>query len=119
MKIDYNQKLKSLSGKELKDNQTNEDLCLKDVCANALLGLFDDERKLEGKEKLRRYQLANKIYGAKEPIELKSEEITLLKTLVSKAYAALISGQVWKILDPAEKAEPEQKEPKKIIPGGN
>lgn len=112
MKIDFRAKLKNLSGETLKEQDKEEPILLKDACANALLGMFDDERHIEGKEKLRRYRLANKIWGAKEPIELPAEDIALIKSLVAKAYGSLISGQAWELLDPEETTAREMKSKK-------
>jgi len=66
---------------------------------------FDDEKTLAGKDKAYRYHLSERIYGAKEPITLKAEKVTLIKELVGKAYLPLVVGQAWKLLDPAEKEE--------------
>lgn len=126
MKIDFSQKIKTLDGKELPSGPDIEDpkdkkkkikapaLTLEDVCCNALLGTFDDEKgKVDGVEKLKRYRFSNRIYGAKESISLESEDITLLKTLVAKTYSVLVSGQAWEML---ESGEAEPKKVKETIP---
>ena len=95
-------------------------LNLGDVCCNSLLGSFKDEGGkeiiIEGKEKLTRYRLADRIYGTKEKISLESEEITLIKDLVSKSYSVLVSGQAWEML---ESGEAEPKKVKETIPKEN
>lgn len=127
MKIDFSQKIKTLSGEELpsgpdvvdpKDEKKKKKappLNLEDVCTNALLGSFkDEEGKVDGVEKLKRYRFADRLYGAKEPISLDSGEIELLKTLVAKSYSVLVSGQAWEML---ESGEAEPKKVKGKIPG--
>lgn len=104
MKIDFSQILKTLDGKPIKTPE-NKNLTLRDATTNALLSAHEDEKNLAGKDKALRYHLAMRIYGAKSPILLKSEECTLIKDLTGKAYLPLIVGQVWEIIDPAEKEE--------------
>ena len=126
MKIDFSQKIKSLKGEELPSGPDEVDpkdkkktikapgLNLGDVCCNALLGTFkDEEGKIDGVEKLKRYRFADRLYGAKEMISLDSGEIELLKTLVAKTYSVLVSGQVWEML---ESGEAEPKKVKETIP---
>lgn len=78
---------------------------LKTACINGLYAQFEDEKNLSGEEKIKRYNLAEKIYSAKDKdeVDLKAEEITLLKKLIAKAYGALIVGRCWELLDPGEK----------------
>lgn len=127
MKIDFTQKIKSLKGEDLPSGPDVEDpkdpkkkikapgLTLGDVSCNALLGTFkDEEGRIDGKEKLKRYRFADRIYGTKEKISLDSGEITLVKDLVAKLYSALVSGQAWEMLESGE-AEPTKA--KEVIPG--
>lgn len=102
MKIDFSQILKTLDGKPI-EGQDKKNLTLRDAVINALLSARDDEKNLAGKDKAMRYHLSARIYGAKEPILLKSEECTLIKELVGKTYLPLIVGQAWAMIDPAEK----------------
>ena len=100
MKINFNVSLKNLKGETLRE-QKGKDLkilTLGDVCSNALLVNFKDEN-LNGKDKLRRFKLAQKIYGKKEPVSVTAEDIALIKELVAKSYTILVSGQVWELLE--------------------
>jgi len=97
MKINFNVRLKNIMDKELKD-QESKDILLYDVCTNALLFNAKDE-KLEGKEKMRRFKLAHKIYGTKELVSIDVEDVALIKELVAKIYSTLITGQVWELLE--------------------
>jgi hypothetical protein len=55
---------------------------------------------MEGKEKIRRFRLADRIYGAKEPIQLSAEDVVLLKEVTAKTYGPLITGRAWDLLEP-------------------
>jgi len=102
MKIDFSKVLKTLDGKPIKTPE-NKNLTLRDAVTNALLSVHEDEKSLSGKDKALRYHLSMRVYGAKSPFLLKSEECTLIKELIGKAYLPLIVGQAWEIIDPAEK----------------
>jgi len=97
MKINFNVKLKDIDGKELKHK--DETITLYGVCTNALLFNEQKEKDIEGKEKVRRFKLAHKIYGTKEPISIEVEDVALIKELVAKIYSTLIVGQVWELLE--------------------
>jgi hypothetical protein len=72
---------------------------LKAACFGALGATFQDEQTLPGEEKFKRYELYKKIKDATDPVELKSEDVVLLKKLVGKAYGPLIMGQCWDLLE--------------------
>lgn len=93
--VNWNEKL-SLFGEPL----TNQDkpYTLKTACINALGGLYEDERQLEGEEKLKRFKLSLKIDADGQ---LTPDEIVLLKKCVGKMYAANMMGLIWSKIDPA------------------
>jgi len=97
MKINFSVKLKNLKGEEIKGDK-GEALTLGDACTNALLFSEKDER-IEGKEKVRRFKLAHKIYGTKEPISVEAEDIVVIKDLVARVYTTLVAGQAWQLLE--------------------
>jgi len=75
-------------------------LTLKDLCCSVLIRTSaEEEKKLEGKEKRKRYKLAKKIHDSNE-IELMEEEILLLKERIAETSNSLITGQAWEWLDP-------------------
>ncbi len=76
-----------------------EDLALKDIIVNALLGEYEGE-KLAGEEKLERYKLAMLIQEAKADIDLSSKDIVLIKELIGKSWSPLVSGQAWELIEP-------------------
>ena len=98
--IDFSATINDLKGNPLK--QDGEDVTLRDTCTNALLAAFQGEQQ-DGKTKMSRWKLAQRIHDAKEPIELTAGDVTLLKEVVSKAYSAAVVGPAWTLLDPAEK----------------
>ena len=93
MKINFNQPIKNIQGKEIKD------LTLKTVSVEALLATFSDEQSLSGEEKAKRYVLATRIYANPEELGLTVEEIAKIKQLIGKGYGPLIVGQAWDMLE--------------------
>ena len=101
MKIDFLTPLKSLNGDDIKDNK-GEIFTLRDAAIVALDSVFDDDRKLEGKEKYRRGALATRIYGAKEPIALDVDELKLVKDLIGRTYGPRVVKESWDLLEGTE-----------------
>jgi hypothetical protein len=112
MKVNVTQPIKELDGSQLmtgKDTcptcrQTvgkTEQMTLRSVVVDALLTTFGDERELSGEDKLKRYDLAVQIYACDE-MQLKAEEVALIKKLVARRYGPLVTGQAWAMLDPKE-----------------
>jgi len=95
--IDFSQVMKDLDGKAIRDGEA--ELTLRSVTVNALMTLLPDERSLGGEEKARRYTLGMKIHKAKEPLELKAEQVTLVKKCVGGVYTPLVVGQAFHLLD--------------------
>lgn len=107
--IDFTQTFIGLKGTPILDGEEPEKgekderlpLTLATVCCNSLLGTYRDEPNLQGTEKMKRFSLAMKINAA-PGVSLTAEDVTELKTLIGKAYVALIVGQAWLMLDPPE-----------------
>ena len=111
MKIKINSIMKNVYGEPLKSQRKKfrpkgsdkptefEDMTLKDVIVNSLLGEFEGE-KLTGEQKLERYKLAMKIQDGKSEIDLNSKDVVLIKDLIGKAWSPLISGQAWELIEP-------------------
>lgn len=120
-KIDFRQKLLQIDGKkplankqprldengeQVKDEKGNPvmddpGMLLMDVCSQALLTPYNDEKDVSGDEKHRRYSLAKRIMQTPEGEKtlVKAEEVTLLKTLLPKMYAPLVVGQAFDLLE--------------------
>ena len=56
---------------------------------------------MQPNDKFRRYQLAQKIYEAKD-VSLKAEEIALIKEAVSATMTPVVVGRVFEAIDPTE-----------------
>jgi len=94
MKINFNTEIRLINGESLSPIMT-----LKDCTMNVLLSLFDDESKIPGEERAKRYVLATRIYANPEDIDLTVEEISQIKTLIGKGYSPLVVGQAWNLLE--------------------
>ena len=72
---------------------------------NALLNQYKGEETLEGKKKIERWELAQRIieHGGDDPeyavLELESEQVTMIKDLVSKGSPIPIYARVHEILE--------------------
>lgn len=86
------------------------------VCIAALdsFDMAQGGERISGDEKRRRGHLADRIYGAKEPISLVVEEVALLKSVVDKYI--LGSLVVTRVSDFLEHPLPELKDPTPKIP---
>lgn len=123
MKIDFNRQLQDLDGEDLRETSAvvlveengqitrqplqGKLLDLKRVCATALNGKYQGE-ELSPDQHVERFSLALKIFNSNgDGIELKTEEIALIKTLLAKSgYTPIVVGQACQILE--GKIEPEQ-----------
>lgn len=74
------------------------------IAMNALLGTYEDERSLTGKEKAERMQLALKINKRPSEADLTAEQLAKLKELIGKAYGPLIVGRAYELLEMEPKA---------------
>lgn len=98
MRIDFSYELKNIDGTAIMAGQEGTALKLKKIAVDALMGSYPDEQNLGGEEKVRRYDLATKIYSMTDP-DMTVEDVALIKKLVGKAYTALVVGQAWKVLE--------------------
>ena len=95
MKIDFSQVFKDLEGEVVNDAKTGKPLTLAHACAEVLLA---NDTKADGLDKLKRYDLASKIYkGEKDSLTV--EEIVLIKELAGQMFTPLIVGQLYPMLD--------------------
>lgn len=99
MKIDITTQILNLQGEPFK-NGDNEDspLTLRDVCITSLSSVIPKE-DLDGVEKFKRYQLAQKIYSAHKEVTLTAEDISKIKELVGKIYNIPVVGAVYLLLE--------------------
>lgn len=88
-----------VDGKQVQKLEDGGELKVRDILVDSLLADHEDEKgKLSADEKLKRFILATDIQKNSE-IELKSEQVVLIKQLVAKSYNTLIVGQIMQIID--------------------
>lgn len=80
-------------------------LTLGTVAADALLMPFPDEKGLDAKQKVERYELAKRIVEDPAHVTLTVEETALIKKLIGNAYSAGVVGPAFEMLDPASVGE--------------
>lgn len=105
MKVNLNDTIKNLKGEPIKIRDTEENMTLKFLCMEALIGTYESEKSLSGGKKAERWQFATRLQSTVGNIDLKSEEISLLKELIGMAYTPLAVGQAWQLLDPPASQE--------------
>lgn len=96
MKIDFDSTINDLNGKPVM--QGEKPLDLRDLAVNSLMAVLDDERHLNGDEKMARFTLAMKVKDGGE-VDLTPEEVSKLKALIGKCYSALAVGRAYEILN--------------------
>jgi hypothetical protein len=99
--MDVTHAVLDLEGHPITMGDKEEVLTVRSVCVRALTTLLPEDQKLAGDEKFRRGLLAERIHSSDE-IELKAEEIALLKKLIGQLFSAVVILRIWRILDPAE-----------------
>ena len=109
MKIEFGTVLTNFADTVVKDAETGKALTLGVVCVNALLSQTQRAGKpLPGAEKLRCANLAEKLYAAAEAgtgLDVKAEDVVLLKEAVGDLYPPLVVKRVWDLLDPSTEGE--------------
>ncbi len=96
MLIDFNQKLfNPFSGKAI-PNSDQEDSTLSDVAVQALTSQIGNE-VLDGATKFSYWELAKKIN--KVEVELKVEEVALIKERIGKLFPPIIVGLSYDLLE--------------------
>ena len=117
MIVDVAQVINDLDGKPLPDQRVdhkkgddNPDQTLRSTLTSCLLANFDDEKELSGADKLKRFNLANKINKAETTFKFSGEDLILVKKLVAKACAIAVSGRVFNMLEEDSVADPKTEE---------
>jgi hypothetical protein len=79
-------------------------ITLGQLCSNALLATYEDERSLPAQEKIRRFKLAMKLNDANgnpaKDVSLTTAEIAEISKLSAKLYSPLAVGKILQIIDP-------------------
>jgi hypothetical protein len=102
MTKNFKQNLVDFRGNKLMDRDekgVDTPISLDTLSVNALLMTDKQELSLPGVEKLKRFNLAQKIYASPEKVELTEEELKLVKDQIGKYYTVLIIGTAWEMLE--------------------
>jgi hypothetical protein len=97
MTIDFSQRLLTITGAPLTDAGQDVPLTLAAVSVAALLADYKNEQPTAD-EKVRRWKLAQKIHAADE-VAIAIEDVALIKKLIGTAYAPLVVGQAFAMLE--------------------
>ena len=79
---------------------SKSDLSLSDVSVGALETVLEHDRNEDPKKRFVRDQLARKVYK-NSGVALTTEEISMIKDRVGRAYGPSIVGASWPMLDPS------------------
>ena len=96
MKLNLKTPIKTLDGKTI-TNEDKVDVTIKNILSQALLAGGTEEK--DSKKKYDRYVLLTDINKNEKEIELTSEQISDLKTLINECYPILVYGQSVDILE--------------------
>jgi len=94
--LNLNQVLVDLDQQPFADGAT-----YKTVILSSLLATLPGDEKAGAKEKVSLFQLSMKVHDQADDCDLTSEEITLIKDRVGRAFAPLVVGRVFALIDPA------------------
>ena len=97
MKIDFSAVIKDLDGDAVKDGE--KEATLGRVACAALLASYADEQNLPAEDKVKRFRLAE-IAAKGGEREVKVEDVALIKQLIGKAFAPLVGGRAYDIIEP-------------------
>lgn len=99
MKIDVSKKLTAFDGQVLLDKDAKGEVIevtSKIVVVNSLLVPVKTD---DGVAKVKKYELAKKVFQAEQEVELTVEEAALIKERIADSYGVLVVGQVWEQLE--------------------
>ena len=88
MNILLNETLKDLRGNPFKYHE--DELTMKSFIVEALL--HESNEEISGEEKLKRFNLAKTVYESERIVDLKSEDIVLIKSQASKLWVTAVYG---------------------------
>lgn len=94
MKYKLNVPLKELDGSDVV-GQNKQVVTVAHQCVLALCV----QEEIDGMEKMRRGELAEKIFKAKDEVEFTIEDVALVKQLVGKYLSTVAVMQIWRLLE--------------------
>ena len=106
MKLDVRSEIRTIDGEVIKElpSADSKPATLKFVFVNALLA-NDPQENADGTEKYSRWKMADKInksFADTGIVELTTEELSKLKSLIGKNYPAGVLGPVFDIIESAQ-----------------
>ena len=102
IKFDDEKVLQNFKGKDFKDAD-DEPITLRSACIDALLSNPPDD-KAGGQEKVRRFELAQKLNNVKETeFDISVEDISLIKSMAGKTFVTVVVGRMYEALEQREK----------------
>ena len=102
MKINMDSVMTAFDGQPLMDKDAKGNpfkLTVKVVILEGLLRVHISDERLSGMEKMKRFDLAKRVFDAKDMVEITPEEVVMLKDVIGLKLPVLIVGQMYKILD--------------------
>ena len=100
--IDFNAPVLDMNDNPISAGE-NEDLRLGNLCVNALMAPFEDD-KADGIQKLKRFNLAKKIQGSASDadfptLRLNSKNKKMILDLAEQAYQTLMYARIYEALE--------------------
>lgn len=99
--------VKNLSGTGPLLTEEGEKIPLRAPLLNVLINTLKvpgpngpQDEQIDGDTKVQMFKLAQRIERSKT-VDLKVEDVVLLKERIAKAFPPLLTGRVWEMLDPA------------------
>lgn len=94
MKINLNAVLYSVNNEPLSDGENN--LILRHVIQNALLGTLRGDENMEGKQKVELWDLAKR--AGEEEADYTVEEVAIIRQRIGRAYGPVVVGPAFALL---------------------
>ncbi len=100
IKFDDKEPFKDLRGEEIKiKKDSKESLTFRSACIEALLANPPDDRA-SGKEKLRRFELAQTLSNVEESeFDVSVEDISLIKSMAGKTFVTIVVGRLYTAIE--------------------
>lgn len=100
MQLNWNRTFKTRKGQPIVfDQESKKPITAGDCC---IIALDNEEVRIDGTQKYRRYELSRKIEKAVEigQVEFTAEELVILKQAVGEfPFIGILHGQLWDFLD--------------------
>jgi hypothetical protein len=103
MKIDFNRSITGLEGATVIEPETKKPLTLATMAVTSLVSPIPDARgqpeQLDGVSKVRFASLAERIFLAKEPVDLTVEDVAAIKERIGRGYGPVAVMRAWAMLE--------------------